>query len=92
MSEDKQFKHESVQDCATVLKYLKALIEGFERGQLTLASGNQTLCLEPKGLLTLTVEAKRKGDRSKLAIKCVWKHEEVEEPVEEVLSIKADLC
>jgi amphi-Trp domain-containing protein len=68
-----EFKHESLQDCASIVRYLKALIEGLESGRLEFGTDDQELSLEPRGLLELEVRAKRKGGRSKVALKLGWR-------------------
>ena len=73
MSEDKTFKHESLQDRTSVLAYLDALRQSFIDGKLVLASKDKELELEPKGLIRFDIEAKRKGDQRKLTLKMSWK-------------------
>ncbi len=73
MSEDKTFKHESLQDRASILAYLDALRQSFADGQLVLASKDKEVLLEPKGLIRFDIEAKRKGDQRKLTLKMSWK-------------------
>ena len=73
------FKHESLQDTESVVRYLSALIEGFEKGRLEFTSDDQTLALEPRGLLELEVRAKRRGGRVKVALKFAWREERDEE-------------
>ena len=53
MADRDDFKHESLQDTESVARYLQALIEGFEKGRLEFTSDDQTLALEPQGLLDL---------------------------------------
>ena len=38
---DERFKHESMQDTESILKYLDALRSGFETGQIVFSSKNQ---------------------------------------------------
>ena len=70
---ENEFFHESLQDRDSVEKYLNALTNGFLNGNLTFASKEKQIILKPKGLLNLTVKAKRKGDLSKLNIQFEWK-------------------
>lgn len=88
MSAQDDFRHESVQDRQSIVKYLQALTAGIEEGRIELGTAEHTLELEPSGMLELQVRAKRKGGRVKLAIKLYWREDD-EEPGAETLEIKA---
>lgn len=70
-----EFKHESLQDRQSIVKYLNALSEGFENGQLVFANKEKQIIFEPRGLLKLDVKAKRKNDKVKLSLKFSWKED-----------------
>ncbi|MBU1238814.1 amphi-Trp domain-containing protein [Myxococcota bacterium] len=70
-----EFKHESMQDQESVVKYLQTLADGFQRGSIEFHDGTQQLELRPHGLLELRIRARQKGDRSKLVLKLVWKND-----------------
>ncbi len=70
---DERFKHESIQDTESILKYLDALRSGFESGQIVFSTKSHEVVLEPKGLIQFDLDAKRKGDRRKLILKFNWK-------------------
>jgi amphi-Trp domain-containing protein len=76
MSEANEFKHESLQDCDSIVKYLQAIGDGFSKGNLSLANGGEGMRLEPSGLLRLDLKAKRKDGRIKLSLKISWKEPE----------------
>jgi amphi-Trp domain-containing protein len=88
MSTDDDFRHESVQDRKSIVKYLQALTAGIEQGQIAFGSGEHSLTLEPSGMLELQVRAKRKGGRVKLGIKLYWREDD-EEPGGDSLQITA---
>ena len=69
---NESFKHESLEDPETIVKYLNALRDGFSSGTLTFVSDDRKLVVRPRGLINLDVEAKRKGDDIKLYIKMRW--------------------
>jgi amphi-Trp domain-containing protein len=75
-SDNNDFKHESLQDCDTIVKYLNAISEGFRQGHLVLANGDAPIVLEPDGLLKLDLKAKKKDGRYKLSMKISWKEKE----------------
>jgi len=72
-----EFKHESLQDNQSIVKYLEAIKDGFENGKLTLANGDsREMVLEPAGLLNLELKARSKDGRYKLSFKISWKEKE----------------
>ena len=75
MSNDGTFIHESLEDAASIVRYLEALLEGLRAGAIELEQEGESLSLHPHGLLSFEVKAKRKGDRSKIRIKLQWKEQ-----------------
>lgn len=71
-----RFKHRSIQDPQSIVKYLSALRVGFSEGALIFSSNGERLVLKPQGLVDLEVEAKRKGEGIKLNLKFRWNEEE----------------
>lgn len=71
--EDSEFKHESLQDRQTIVRYLHALSEGFANGSIKLGQEEEQIILVPNGLLKLDVKAKQKDERCKLTLKISWK-------------------
>lgn len=67
------FRHESLQDRESIVRYLNALSQGIANGQLTLGTREENLILHPSGLLKLDVKARGKDDRTKLVFKISWK-------------------
>ncbi|MBD3403903.1 amphi-Trp domain-containing protein [candidate division GN15 bacterium] len=82
-SEETEFKHESLQDCDTIVKYLNAIGEGFQSGHLTLANGDgREMEVRPSGLLKLDLKARRKDGRIKLSLKVTWKEQEMPDDID----------
>src|SRR5690242_9442215 len=79
MAVDNDFRHESVQDRQSIVKYLQAITAGIEQGRLELGTSEHSLTLEPTGMLELQVRGKRKGGRVKFGIELHWREED-EEP------------
>ena len=88
MSADDDFRHESVQDRQSIVRYLQAITAGIEQGSITLGTDEHMLALAPDGMLELQVRAKRKGGRVKLGIKLYWRESD-DESGHEALEIKA---
>ncbi|MBD3373178.1 MAG: amphi-Trp domain-containing protein [Candidatus Coatesbacteria bacterium] len=72
MPKDEEFTHESLQDVESVVKYLKAICDGFENGLMIFGKTTDQVMLQPQGLLKLNLEVKRKKNRSKLTVKVTW--------------------
>jgi amphi-Trp domain-containing protein len=75
-----RFEHESLQDPASITAYLKALGEGFASGALRFSTDDRRLDLIPRGLITMEVEARRKGTDIKLTLKFRWNEGEKPQP------------
>ncbi|MGD8564316.1 MAG: amphi-Trp domain-containing protein [Desulfarculaceae bacterium] len=71
-----RFKHQSLEDPQSIVKYLSALKDGFENGALVFSTNGKRLIVKPQGLVNLEVEAKRKGEGIKLNLKFRWNEEE----------------
>ena len=72
MEKERAFEHESLQDRESILAYLRALIDGFESGVLTLSDNDREISLEPKGLVNFAVKAQQKRNRVNLNLKISW--------------------
>jgi len=68
-----EFRHESVQDTETIVKYFDAFSAGFAQGRLTLSMGGREIVLEPKGLLDFRVRSKKEGDEVQVSLKISWR-------------------
>jgi len=89
-SSNGSFKHESLEDPESIVRYFSALGTGFETGVLMFRADKRQLVLRPQGLINLVVEAKRKGDEIKLTLKLSWNEgPEDKEQKTKPLSIKA---
>ena len=82
------FEHESLQDTASIGKYLEALAEGFQDGTLEFSSGKKSIRLQPTGLLELTLKARKKDGEARLQIDVSWKEPKKKKRTQPPLSIK----
>ncbi len=69
---EERFSFESYQDTETIRSYLESLIEGIGKQRLLLAAEGKEIELNPAGLLRITVNARRKGDKNRLSIEMSW--------------------
>jgi amphi-Trp domain-containing protein len=68
-----EFRHESLQDPESIVKYISALKEGFEGGELTFDAHDRRIVFSPTGLIKLDIHARRKSNKNKLTVRMVWK-------------------
>ena len=88
MASTDDFRHESVQDRRSIVRYLQALTAGIEQGHIELGTADNMLALDPAGMLELQVRAKRKRGKVKLSIKLNWREADDDEGGD-ALEIKA---
>jgi amphi-Trp domain-containing protein len=89
VSDDNEFKYESVQDVETITRYLDALADGFRKGELTFAREGEELVFKPCGLVGFNVEAKLKGSRRKVKLSFGWKERDQECENEDEFEIRS---
>lgn len=87
MSDKHTFEHDSLQDVASLVQYLKAIVDGFERGKLNIAGGDEEIVLEPTGLVRFEVRASQRDDRARFALRFTWKPKRHEVTHDEQLRI-----
>ncbi len=90
-SQKSDFRHESLQDRQTIVRYLNALSEGIASGRLVLGTREEEIVLEPEGLLKLDVKARQKSDEAKVTFKISWKSNgHGDSPIKGPLSISSE--
>lgn len=74
MADEERFDFESLQDVQAIRSFLESLIEGFEKGRITLSSEDRVIDLNPNSLLKFSIKARKKPNAShQLSIKISWK-------------------
>ena len=73
METHKDFEHESIEDRESIIKYLQTLSDGFRKGQIEFRSGQESIILEPSGLIQIEIKVKNNNRKSKMTIKFFWK-------------------
>lgn len=68
----KNFRHESLQDTKTIIKILEAMTEGLSKGKLSFSDEDDTILIEPEGLLHLKVKASQEDNRQRFSIQVGW--------------------
>lgn len=77
MAKNEEFEHESIQDNESVGTFLDLLIDGFKKGKIKLSAEDQQIELTPNNILHFDINAKKKGNKSKLTIKLSWRQTEL---------------
>lgn len=88
MGKKHAFEHESLQDRESIVAYLEALTAGLRAGRIHLSQGETELELHPTGLLTLSVRAARKRERTRLDLRVSWRAGETSSEEGEALRIE----
>jgi amphi-Trp domain-containing protein len=73
MKTEKLFKHESLQDRKTIIKYLKTINDGIAKGALSFADDTNEITLTPDGVIRLRVEVIKQENNRELQISFNWK-------------------
>ncbi len=91
MKQDKKnFRHESLQDAQSILKILNAVVEGLEKGKLSLRDDEDEIILNPQGLLQLKMTANQEGNRYNFGLKVSWQIESEQSIQKKTLHVDAD--
>jgi len=75
MKQNGRFRHESLQDQATIKGLLKAITNGIGAGKISLEDENGNLIMEPSGMLRLKINAAVDDGQNKLDIRISWQGE-----------------
>jgi amphi-Trp domain-containing protein len=70
------FRHESLQDSKTIKGVLKALTDGLASGKLSFSDADDSIELEPRGLMNLKITASQEDSLNKVNIRITWQSEE----------------
>jgi amphi-Trp domain-containing protein len=71
------FRHESLQDAKTIKGVLKALTDGLAKGKLCFSDADDSIELEPTGLINLKITASKEEGLNRVNIRVTWQSEEV---------------
>ncbi len=76
----KEFRHTSLEDNQSVVRYLQALTQGLQQGQLRIGAADDEVLLEPRGLLQLDLRISQKPDAAQIRLHLSWKVDDGAEP------------
>ena len=75
MTQNKSFRHESLQDRETVQELLDALTQSIQEGRIVLEDDENEIIIEPQGLANLKITATQDGKKNRLNIRLTWYEE-----------------
>lgn len=81
-------EHESLQDSATVIGYLQALIEGIQAGKIEISDEEDSQTLTPSALTLMSIKARKTKQEQTLRLRLKWHSELSDEAEESALSIE----
>lgn len=76
MKRSNRFRHESLQSRDSIENLLKALTKGLADGKVILEDEDDSMVMEPNGLLRLKISASQDEDRSRIDVRISWKEEQ----------------
>ncbi|MCU7814135.1 MAG: amphi-Trp domain-containing protein [Candidatus Thiodiazotropha sp. (ex Lucinoma kastoroae)] len=84
----KNFRHESLQDRASIQALLKSISQGIAKGKLTLSDEDDEMVMQPDGLLQLKVTAAQDAERHRINLRIAWQVEEEQPKKSKTLRVK----
>lgn len=72
----KSFRHESLQDAASIQEILAAISAGILSGKVTFSDSDDKIVMRPEGLLHMSVAASQEEDRDRISIRVSWQVED----------------
>ena len=85
----KSFRHESLQDAASIQEVLAAISDGIARGKLTFSDSDDKIVMHPEGLLHMKVTAAQEEDRHRISIRVSWQVEDKQGKKQKSLKVSA---
>jgi len=72
----KSFRHESLQDAASIQEIMAAISDGIANGKVSFSDEDDKIVMRPEGLLHMKVTAAQEEDRDRISIRVSWQVEE----------------
>ena len=76
--ENMHFRHQSLQDRDTIAELLLSVQRGLSKGKLSFTDDQNTITLEPSGLLNLTIEASANSELNVLDVRVTWQEHKLD--------------
>jgi len=85
----RSFRHESLQDAASIQEILTAISDGIARGRVSFSDSDDKIVMRPEGLLQMKVTAFQEEDRDSISIRLSWQVEERQGKKKKPLKVSA---
>jgi len=85
----KSFRHESLQDAASIQEILTAISDGLAKGKVSFSDADDKIVMRPEGLLHMKVTASQEEDRDRISIRVSWQVEEKQVKKKKPLRVSA---
>ena len=72
----KSFRHESMQDAASIQEIMAAISAGIAKGKVSFSDEDDKIVMRPEGLLHMKVTAAQEEDRDRISIRISWQVED----------------
>jgi amphi-Trp domain-containing protein len=72
----KSFRHESLQDAASIQEIMAAISAGIANGKVSFSDEDDKIVMRPEGLLHMKVTAAQEEDRDRISIRISWQVED----------------
>jgi len=72
----KSFRHESLQDAASIQEIMAAISDGIAKGKVSFSDEDDKIVMRPEGLLHMKVTAAQEEDRDRISIRVSWQVED----------------
>ena len=86
-SSKSEFRHESIQDNESIKGILTAITEGIQKKEITFSDDEDSIIMQPKGMLNLKVTASRDGNDNRISIRIKWQTEPAKQNKKSSLSV-----
>ena len=83
------FRHESLQNRASIQAILNALTEGIAKGKVTFSDDDDNISMTPDGLLNLKLTVSQEENRNRINLRITWEDREKKALKKSRLSVRA---
>lgn len=87
---NRQFRHQSLQDADSIEQILRAVSDGLAKGKLRFGDDDGELLLHPRGLLDLRLTAEEDDGRQRISLRVSWQKSDKKSAQGKSLRIDSD--
>lgn len=83
------FRHDSLQDTKSIQHILKSINAGLAKGKITFSDEDDSIVMQPDGLLDLKVTATQESNKNRINIRISWQTDDGKDKKEKKLSVSS---